>query len=185
MSSDKPLKLHLGCGEISIPGFVNIDIRYMPGVDKVDNIQYLRSYKPDSVDLIYACAVLEHLGRWNYKGALKRWCEIIKPGGVLRISVPGWEELVEHYNEHKDLRVLEGMLYGGQDYEQNNHFYVWDWKIMNEDLKEAGFSEIRRYDWRKTEHSDIDDFSQSYLPHMQKDESRGGKLMHLNVEAVK
>ena len=37
-------------------------------------------------------------------------------------------------------------------------------------------------DWRDTEHSELDDFSQSYLPHMDKD---NGKLMSLNIEAVK
>jgi hypothetical protein len=41
---------------------------------------------------------------------------------------------------------------------------------------------VSKYDWRDTEHSELDDFSQSYLPHMDKD---NGKLMSLNIEAVK
>ncbi len=53
---------------------------------------------------------------------------------------------------------------------------------MEKDLKEVGFKDIRRYDWRETEHSDIDDFSQCYLPHMDKE---NGMLMHLNIEAIK
>jgi len=176
------MKLHLGCGDVHIPGFINIDCRYQPGVDKIDNVGMLRRYKKDSIDLIYACAVLEHFGRYENKNVLKRWCEILKPGGMLRISVPGWEELIEHYIEHKDLRILMGMLYGGQDYAENFHYYIWDYKTLEEDLLDAGFMTVKRYDWRDTEHADIDDFSRSYLPHM---DFENGKLMHLNVEAVK
>ena len=44
------------------------------------------------------------------------------------------------------------------------------------------FKEVNYFDWRKTEHSHIDDFSQCYLPHMDKD---NGLLMSLNIEAKK
>ena len=53
---------------------------------------------------------------------------------------------------------------------------------MKEDLNLVGFKDIKRYDWRLTEHSNVDDFSQAYLPHMEKS---NGKLMSLNVEAIK
>jgi len=45
-----------------------------------------------------------------------------------------------------------------------------------------GFKDIKRYDWRKTEHFYVDDYSQTYYPHMDKED---GKLMSLNVEAIK
>ena len=178
------MKLHLGCGEIHLDGFVNIDIRYMPGVDKVEDIRFLRSFKHETIDLIYACAVLEHLGRWEYVHAMKRWYDLLKVGGVLRVSVPGWEEIVAYYNKHHDLRILMGMLFGGQDepFKTNEHHHIWDFKVMDEDLRSVGFKNVYRYDWRETEHAHIDDFSQSYLPHLEK---VSGKLMHLNVEAVK
>ena len=39
------MKLHLGCGDKHIKGYVNIDIRYLQGVDEVDNVARLRKYK--------------------------------------------------------------------------------------------------------------------------------------------
>jgi len=51
-----------------------------------------------------------------------------------------------------------------------------------DDLETIGFKNVKRYDWHETEHSHIDDFSQCYLPHMDKE---NGKLMSLNVEATK
>jgi len=51
-------------------------------------------------------------------------------------------------------------------------------------LEEAGFNNVRRYDWRETDigHAGIDDYSQAYLPHMDKE---NGRLMALNVEVDK
>ena len=49
-------------------------------------------------------------------------------------------------------------------------------------LLKAGFASVRRWDWRETEHAEIDDYSQAHLPHMDKE---NGRPMSLNLEAVK
>ena len=175
-------KLHLGCGNKIIPNFINIDIRPMRGVDLVDDISELKTIDSNSVEVIYACHVLEHLGRNEYKGILSRWFEIIKPGGILRISIPDFEKVVNYYNKTKDLKKLLGFLYGGQTYKENYHYCIWDFKTLSEDLLSIGFNEVYKYNWRETEHSHIDDFSQAYLPHMDKE---NGELMSLNIEAKK
>lgn len=176
------LKLHLGCGNKHIEGYTNIDVRYIPGVDAVDNIKYLRSYKLSSVSTIYASHVLEHFSRWEYKDVLKRWYEILTPGGELRIAVPDFEAIVEYYNNTRDLNAIRGLMYGGQDYNENFHHWCWDFVHLKKDLLDVGFSFADRYDWRDTEHSLIDDFSQSYIPHLEKET---GKLMSLNICAKK
>ena len=155
------LKLHLGCGTKHIPGFVNIDIRYLPKVDEVNNIKFLRNYKVNSADLIYACHVLEHFSRWDYKNVLRRWYVILKPEGILR--------------------SIMGLLYGGQDYDENYHYVTYDFKMLSDTLTELGFKNIKQYNWKETEHADIDDYSKAYLPHMNRD----GLLMSLNIEAQK
>ena len=59
---------------------------------------------------------------------------------------------------------------------------IFDAPLLSGLLFQAGFSVVRRWDWRQTEHADVDDYSQAHLPHMEKD---GGRLMSLNLEAVK
>ena len=176
------LKLHLGCGDKKIEGYVNIDIRYMPNVDVVEDIRTLKSIKEETVSVIYVSHVLEHFGRLEYKEVLKRWCSLLVPKGILRLAVPDLESVFEYYQETKDLSKIRGFLYGGQDYKENYHYCGWDYKTLEEDLIECGFSSVSRYDWRTTEHSSIDDYSQCYLPHLDKE---NGRLMSLNVEAVK
>jgi hypothetical protein len=46
----------------------------------------------------------------------------------------------------------------------------------------VGFQQVRRWDWRNTDHSQVDDYSQAYLPHLKK---QNGQLMSLNLEAIK
>jgi predicted SAM-dependent methyltransferase len=175
-------KLHLGCGNKILKDFTNIDIRPSKGVDIVDDISILNNIKNEEVDLIYASHVLEHFGRYEYKNVLKRWFEVLKKDGILRLAVPNFEEVVNYYIKHKDLDVLMGFLYGGQTYKQNYHYCTWDFNTLSNDLKSIGFREVNKYEWRQTEHGDIDDFSQCYLPHMDKE---NGTLMSLNIEAIK
>lgn len=176
------MKLHLGCGNKHIDGFINIDIRYQPGVDIVDNIQFLRKIENNSIELIYSSHVLEHVSRWNIHSVISRWYDLLIPKGILRIAVPDFESICRYYLKTGKLNDVCGMLYGGQDYDENNHHWVWDFNLLANDLEKAGFKQIKRYDWKLTDHCMIDDYSQSYLPHMDKD---NGQLMSLNIEAVK
>ena len=176
------IKLHLGCGNKKINGYTNIDCRHLPSVDEIQNVELLRSYKNNSIDLIYSAHVLEHFSRWRYIHVLSRWFEILKPNGCLRISVPDFAKICEHYNTNKDLKPIMGLLYGGQDYLENFHYVTFDYTSLEMDFKNIGFKFVERWDWRKTEHSDVDDFSQCYLPHMDKD---NGMMMSLNIKGIK
>jgi predicted SAM-dependent methyltransferase len=175
------LKLHLGCGTKHIDGYVNIDIRYLPKVDEVNNIKFLRNYKENTADIIYACHVLEHFSRWDYENVLRRWYEILAPGGVLRIAVPNFTSVCDYYNQTKDLTKVMGILYGGQDYHENYHYVTFDFNTLSNSLQKIGFTDIKEYDWTQTEHADVDDYSKAYIPH--KDTT--GLLMSLNIEAKK
>lgn len=186
------IKLHLGCGKIHIDGFVNIDVDNYPSVDIVDDVRYLKSFKENTVDLIYACNVLEHLGRWKYMPALRRWYTLLKEGGILRVSVPNFESLCEYYLETRDLVSLYSALYAGQDTPLNYHYWCWDFETLKQDLESVGFKNIAKYDRNKTEHASVRDWSLNFIPYRDKDnnilpdeEWFKGKFIALNVEAQK
>lgn len=176
------IKLHLGCFDRKIHGFINIDIREDVEPDLVDDVFKLNKFEKNSVDLIYACHVLEHADYSESELALARWYEILKPNGVLRLAVPDMEAHFAHYYYHKDIRLLHSTFWGSQKHPYDYHKNGWDFKKLQEDLKRVGFRDTIRYDWRKTEHFYVDDYSQTYYPHMDKE---NGKLMSLNVEAIK
>jgi predicted SAM-dependent methyltransferase len=182
------IKLNLGSGDRKMHGFINIDAREDVNPDMVYDITKIHE-KFKNVDLIYACHVLEHFPMKpfafqprTWRSVLKNWHSALAPGGVLRIAVPNIKAACEHYLANNDLEVLHALFYGGQKYDFDFHYHGWSFETLKKNLIEAGFTDIKLYDWRKTEHFYVDDYSQSYLPHMDK---INGKLMSLNVEAVK
>jgi predicted SAM-dependent methyltransferase len=176
------MKLHLGCGKRFIPGFVHIDAVDYEHVDHVSTIDNLSFIQDCSVDLIYSCHVIEHFKRRDVVRVLKEWHRVLKKGGILRVSVPDFKVLCQVYAKYEDIDLVIGPIFGRQDYLYNIHYNVFDFKSLSRVLQEAGFSAIRVYDWRETEHAGLDDFSQAYIPHMDKE---NGTLISLNVECQK
>ena len=178
-------RLHLGCGGKFIPGFYHVDIQSYPHVDQICSVDKLAFVADDTVELIYACHVLEHFGRFQIVDVLREWCRVLQSGGVLRLAVPDFAACAAIYYEQglKDgLSGLVGLVCGGQRDETDFHQMIFDAPLLSGLLLQAGFSEVRRWDWQTTEHADVDDYSQAHLPHMDKE---GGRLMSLNLEAVK
>lgn len=177
------MRLNLGCFNKKMYGFTNVDIREEVKPDLVDDVFKLNKVDKNSVDLIYCSHVLEHATRAGSIEALSRWHEVLKPGGTLRLSVPDLEATFAAYFYHKDLRLLQNMLYGSQKHPYDFHYTGWDFTTLKEDLESVGFIDVRLWDWKTTPpHNYVDDYSQAYIPHMSK---LNGKLMSLNVEANK
>ena len=62
------------------------------------------------------------------------------------------------------------------------HKTTYDFKSLKLLLENLNMKNVIEYDWRETEHSEFDDHSQAYIPHMDKD---NGTLISLNVECIK
>lgn len=176
------LKLHLGCGKRYIPGFVHIDAIEYPHIDHVSTIDNLSFLPDDSVDLIYNCHVLEHFRRRDVGRVLQEWRRVLRVGGTLRLSVPDFAKLCDVYQCSGDLNLVIGPIFGRQDYLYNIHYNVFDERSLTALLLECGYTNVRPYDWRCTEHADVDDFSQAYVPHLDREH---GTLISLNLEATK
>jgi predicted SAM-dependent methyltransferase len=176
------MKLHLGCGKKHIPGFVHVDIEEHSHVDFRVPVNDLGFAKNGSVDLIYASHVLEHFGRHELDQVLREWFRVLRKGGLLRVAVPDFEAVVQRYGRTGNLSELIGLVSGGQRNEYDYHKMIFDEKFLGARLLQTGFVSISRYDWKATEHAWLDDYSQAYLPHLDKEH---GQLMSLNLEAVK
>jgi len=178
------MKINLGAGTKALPGWVNVDIRPLPGIDVVSDLRTL-PFKDEAADLVYACHVLEHFGRHEYMDVLKEWHRILKPGGKIRLAMPDFKKCVMWYSEHcqdGDLTEVLGLMMGGQKYPYDFHKMIFDFRSLEKALQDTGFRDVGYYDWRDTIHKDYDDFSQAYRPHLDR---VNGVLMSLNVEAIK
>ena len=175
-------RLHLGCGKRYIPGWHHVDLLDFSHVDRIGPVERLAHIESDSIELIYACHVLEHFGRYEVFDVVSEWYRVLAPEGVLRVGVPDFGAATRYYLDHGDIRDVLGLIMGGQTTAYDYHKVIFDETSLGELLADVGFQCIRRYDWRATDHAWLDDFSQAYLPHLDKD---SGTLVSLNVEAVK
>lgn len=90
---NQPLRLHLGCGEQRLDGYVNID--YPPSehnvmqvkADVYANIMEL-DFPAGSVDEIRSHHVFEHFNRVTALAMLIKWYHWLKVGGKLHIETP-------------------------------------------------------------------------------------------------
>lgn len=181
------MKLHLGCGKVKLSGFVQVDLADYSHVDYKQDIRCLPQFRNESVDLIYCCHALEYFDRFEAYVALREWHRVLKNGGVLRLAVPDFEAIVKVYLKDKNLdqRGVLGPLYGRMQLKDGCVLYhktAYDFESLRTLLTLVGFKNVHRYDWRQTEHADVDDYSQSHILHMDKER---GLLISLNVEATK
>ena len=179
-------KLHLGCWHRDFPGFINVDLCDMPHINYKSNINKLPFIENSGIDLIYCSHAFEYFDLVEAKDVLKEWKRVLKTDGVLRLAVPNFEALVEVYKQTNNINKILGPLYGRMEINNGNntlfHKTCYDFNSLKSLLEDNGFKNIKLYDWRETEHSQYDDHSQAYFPHMDKE---NGLLVSLNIECQK
>lgn len=179
--ADGRVFLHLGCGRVNHPAFVNIDAVPLPHIHFVRSITDLSIFAAESVDLIYASHCLEHIQHGKLAAVLGEWRRVLKPGGILRLSVPDFDLIVAAYEATgRDADWIMEPLMGGQDYEHNFHFAVFNKPNLTRRLMIAGFRDVREWKPGTNDLTTFDDWS------ARKMEVKGQPFdVSLNLEAVK
>lgn len=170
--------LHLGCGYIDDHRFVNIDRKRLPHVHYVKDVENLGFLAEDFADLIYASHVLEHISHLQVRKVLANWKRVLKPGGILRLSVPDFDRIIEIYNnENKDIGKIETSMMGGQEDADNYHQSIYNRDYLERLLVEAGYRQVNTWQPDQAEFSITGDWA--------------GRLLYdkypisLNIEAKK
>lgn len=146
-NADGKVLLHIGCGDQDDPRYINLDARAMPHVHKVTQSLDLADFEPGSIDLIYACHVLEHVSHLKLNETVAGWRSRLKPGGVLRLAVPDFDAIVHIYGDQgKSIDAIKLALLGGQEYPFNYHSAIFNREYLKRLLRDSGFSEVRDWD---------------------------------------
>jgi predicted SAM-dependent methyltransferase len=175
------INLHLGCGFVIHHKFLNVDLLPAPHIHYQRSIDDLSPFQNNSVNLIYASHCLEHFPYAKVPKVLSEWFRVLKKGGILRLSVPDFDLLLNIYKENgNNIDTILAILMGGQDYEHNFHMTIFTQTSAAKLLKQVGFKEIRQWQPNSCEMTTFDDHS--VYRHIV-----GGKHypVSLNLEAVK
>ncbi len=139
--TDGNLRLHLGCGKVWLPGFVNIDHRATSATDLKCDILRL-PFDDDTAVRIESYHVIEHLGRHDAVRAIREWYRVLKPGGVLVIECPDFDAVCREYVDGKVDRIDN--IFGLQRFEGDYHKFGYNFLRLQWLLAPLGFRSIEQ-----------------------------------------
>jgi predicted SAM-dependent methyltransferase len=100
---DAPTKrLNWGCGGHTAPGWVNVDIKPGPSIDLSCDIRQGLPLESRSFDYAVSVHALQELAYPDLVPALKELQRVLKPGGVLRLVLPGLKKGMRAYLLRQD-----------------------------------------------------------------------------------
>ncbi|PCJ63256.1 MAG: hypothetical protein COA79_00175 [Planctomycetota bacterium] len=150
------LKLSLGSGSQKIEGFKNVDINAAINPDFLMDITDLQ-FNDDSVDVLYASHVLEHLENkttLEHKDfllkVLRKWNNLLTHDGSLYICVPDIETisnaLLENIKKTETVNSLVEMIYGGKRNKFDRHYFGFTKSTLSDLLIKAGYQNIEYFE---------------------------------------
>tara|TARA_S200000501_G_C20855220_1_gene757442 strand:- start:1619 stop:2263 length:645 start_codon:yes stop_codon:yes gene_type:complete len=158
-TNSKGLKIHLGAGEINIQGWINVDARNFKHTHLVDQNFELNEFRDETISEIYLCHVLEHFSFEDSIKLLEKLYKKLVQGGLVRISVPDFSKLRLIYEETNNLEKVKFAIMGGQNYENDFHKSIYDFKTLSELLKKLNFNHIENWESKKDFGVELDDWS--------------------------
>jgi SAM-dependent methyltransferase len=199
-ANSQNLRLHLGCGPVHIPGFVNIDIAPAP---MAMNVLWGMPFEDGQAEIVYLSHLLEHLFYpRDVMALLKELFRVLKPGGMIRVVVPDMARCVQAYQaqDHaffdarrahfswwpENASMLENFLtYAGVGAEPGflfeSHKYGYDLATLAKALAGAGFQRVERSAYQQSAHPALRVEDQSPAANWQV----GDDSLSLFVEAYK
>jgi predicted SAM-dependent methyltransferase len=141
------LRLHIGCGERQLDGWVNIDLAGACA-DYVWDLRRPLPVEPGSVDAIFHEHFLEHLPLEAALGSLRECHRLLAPGGTIRIGVPDFGRHVRSYLDQdgflEQIRpgrpapifAINELVYS------YGHRSMWDATSLLLALTETGFDQV-------------------------------------------
>lgn len=121
------MKIELGGGAKPRPGYVNLDILAIPGVDHVIDFEKLAEagreglrlpFPDDSVEEVYSSHCIEHVA--PYHGLLHEIARVCRPGAKVEIRVPHWLSDMAFIAGHKHAVSLRQVQHWCRD-------FIGDW----------------------------------------------------------
>ena len=137
------MRINLGCGDVHMDGFVNVDIRETEATDVVaDASEYLKGLEADSVLQIEMHHVVEHLDKTAVPPLLAQAARVLKSGGFIAIECPNMGRMPAILTEGA-LRLI----YGGQEHEHDYHKWGYTPQTLGKLVEGAGLRVSGNGDW--------------------------------------
>lgn len=143
---ESPILLHIGAGTQHLEGWLNLDVRPLPGVDLVADVT--QGLAVSRADAVYAEHFLEHLWPDQALDFLTEVRRVLGRRGRLRLSTPNldwvWRShyVLEETTERKrDFALMINRAFRGWE-----HKFLWNREMLERALTAVGF---RSLEWHR------------------------------------
>jgi predicted SAM-dependent methyltransferase len=138
-----PTRLHIGCGQQAIAGWINIDNQGLPGVDQVLDVRHGLPFA--DVATIYAEHFLEHISLEDGLAFLVECRRVLSEDGVLRLSTPSLDwVLTTHYRwgDASDEDRRDDCIRVNRAFHGWGHQFLYNRPMLAATLRAAGFARV-------------------------------------------
>jgi len=149
-------RLHLGCGDKRLAGWVNADAQIGVGIDLVLNLHDLWPLQPETYEQIYSSHAVEHAYPDRLPAALAQLHRALIPGGLLTLATTSLEGIFDAYLAGYTPAQWNAYLFGdcrSTDSPLMAHRQTFTVEYLTELLQAAGFNTVRQ--WSLDQYPDI------------------------------
>lgn len=152
LSIARATRINLGCGPLARSGWINCDVRALPGVNLRCDLRRGLPLAPECVDYIVAMHLLQDLHYATIVPLLRELRRVLKPRGILRLGLPDLDKALRAY-----LTGDAGYFYVPDTHARSNGAklitqLVWygsvrtpcNFEFIEEALGSAGYRDIHR-----------------------------------------
>jgi SAM-dependent methyltransferase len=151
-------RLNWGCGAIAPFGWVNSDIDAGPGIDVAADICKGLPLESNYFDYVVSIHALPEIPFNHMDHALRELCRVLRPNGVLRLSLPDMDKAIDAYRSGDVDYFLIGddvvRSIAGKMIVQLTWFgrsrCMFTYGFIEELLLRSGFRGVVRCDFRQT-----------------------------------
>lgn len=142
--------VHLGCGDVYLKGYLNVDLPPLEGVASGTSRPDLEAdvtsvmAPPESVTEVRSHHLFEHFERAQALALLMRWYGWLRPGGYVTIETPDFAACIDGYARRSlsEQGLILRHIFGSQEAPWAQHMDGWSEARFRHVLSELGFTKI-------------------------------------------
>lgn len=137
------LRLHIGSGNVRLPGWTNVDAQRLPGVDMVADVT--RGLDFADAEAVFSEHFLEHLAVDDALRFLLEAHRVLADGGWVRLTTPNldWVWSTHYRLEGEAAEKREAALAINRAFRGWRHQFLWNREMLAEALAACGFEAVR------------------------------------------
>lgn len=165
--TNSAIKLNIGSFTVMHKNdWINLDILDLNQYANQNNFIFRQAdcsnnipYQDNNVDLITVSHFIEHLDKYQGKQFLREVLRVLKPGGLIRLTIPDANIICQDYlsgNISRHASHNEGVKNSENDTESLFHLLIaghktiYDFNSLSKLLKDTGFVDIEKMEYQKS-----------------------------------